>query len=316
MRPQLEIRPAREEDAVSLCAIFNEAVLDHLDTFDADPRVIDDQRAVIAVAEQDPKHPILVADVRNWIAGWVALAPYDSRIALDDIGEVFIYVRRSFRSYGVGRQLLRAIQESAGRLGYRKLIGRILVENRDGLLLCRATGWREVGRHSAHARLNGTLHDVMLQIGAHSGVAPLPHSAADAEAAPGTLRVLVADDNSLNQNLLRRLVSSLGHKVDVVSNGQEAVAAVAQHPYDVVLMDVLMPEMDGLAAAEAICRRWPRGNRPRLVALTGMAGPGDRERCLKAGYDDYMSKPVHLAELVETFNTVSGSRTRLEPSGR
>jgi len=158
------------------------------------------------------------------------------------------------------------------------------------------------------------LHDVMLQIGAHSGTPPLPHSAADAEAAPGTLRILIADDNSLNQNLLRRLVSSLGHKVDVVSNGREAVAAVAQHPYDVVLMDVLMPEMDGLAAAEAICRRWPRGNRPRLVALTGLAGPGDRERCLKAGYDDYMSKPVHLADLVETFKSVAGSRTRLEPS--
>ena len=156
-----------------------------------------------------------------------------------------------------------------------------------------------------------TLHDVMLQVGAHPAVPPLPHSAADAEAAPGTLRVLVADDNSLNQNLLRRLVGSLGHKVDVVSNGREAVAAVAQHPYDIVLMDVLMPEMDGLAAAEAICRRWPRGNRPRLVALTGMAGPGDRERCLKAGYDDYLSKPVHLADLVETFKSVAGTRTNL-----
>ena len=162
LRPQLEIRPAREEDAASLCEIFNEAVQDHHETFDSDPRAADDQRQLIAAAENDPKHPILVADVRNWIAGWVALAPYDSRIALDDMGEVFIYVRRSFRSYGVGRQLMRAIQETAGRLGYRKLIGRILLENRDGLLLCRATGWREVGRHSAHVRLKDGLHDVMI----------------------------------------------------------------------------------------------------------------------------------------------------------
>jgi L-amino acid N-acyltransferase YncA len=162
MRPQLQIRPAREEDAAALCEIFNEAVHDLLETFNSDPHAVEDQRLLIAAAEQDPKHPILVADVRNWIAGWVALAPYDTRIALDDIGEVFIYVRRSFRSYGVGRQLMRAIQESAGRLGYRKLIGRILVENRDGLLLCRAMGWREVGRHSAHARLNDGLHDVMM----------------------------------------------------------------------------------------------------------------------------------------------------------
>jgi L-amino acid N-acyltransferase YncA len=162
MRPQLQIRPAREEDAVPLCEIFNEAVQDRLESFESDPRAVEDQRLLIAAAEQDAKHPILVADVRNWIAGWVALAPYDTRIALDDIGEVFIYVRRSFRSYGVGRQLMRAIQESAGKLGYRKLIGRTLVENRDGLLLCRATGWREVGRHLAHARLNDGLHDVMM----------------------------------------------------------------------------------------------------------------------------------------------------------
>ena len=115
-RPQLQIRPVREDDAASMCEIFNEAVQDRLETFDSDPRAVDDQRLLIAAAEQDPKHPILVADVRNWIAGWVALAPYDTRIALDDIGEVFIYVRRTFRSYGVGRQLMRAIQEAAAQL--------------------------------------------------------------------------------------------------------------------------------------------------------------------------------------------------------
>lgn len=161
-RPQLQIRPAREEDAASMCEVFNEAVQDNLDTLDSEPRHVDDQRLLIAAAEQDPKHPMLVAEIRNWIAGWAALGPYDARLALDDIGEVFIYVRRSFRNYGVGRQLMRALQEAAAKLGYRKLIGRILVTNRDGQLLCRATGWREVGRHLAHARLSDGLHDVIL----------------------------------------------------------------------------------------------------------------------------------------------------------
>jgi len=142
--------------------IFNEAVQDRLETFDADPRPMESHRLAIDAAERDPKHPILVADVRNWIAGWAALSPYDNRIALDDIGEVFICVRRSFRSYGVGRQLMRAVQEKASPLGYRKLIGRILAENHEGLNLCRATGWREVGRHTAHARLHDGLHDVVL----------------------------------------------------------------------------------------------------------------------------------------------------------
>jgi len=161
-RPQLQIRRVQEDDAAALCEIFNEAVQDHLETFDSEPRAVDDQRMRAAAADQDPKHPILVAELRNWIAGWAELALYDNRIALDDIGEVYIYVRRAFRSYGVGRQLMRAIQEEAGRLGYRKLIGRILAPNQDGLVLCRATGWREVGRHAAHARLSDGLHDVML----------------------------------------------------------------------------------------------------------------------------------------------------------
>ena len=95
---------------------------------------------------------------------------------------------------------------------------------------------------------------------------------------------------------------------DVVANGRDAVAAVAKESYDAVLMDVLMPEMDGLQAAEAICRRWPRGTRPRLVALTAMAAPGDQERCLRAGFDDYMSKPIHLDELSDALTAAAGWR--------
>ncbi|TMD90153.1 MAG: response regulator [Chloroflexi bacterium] len=148
------------------------------------------------------------------------------------------------------------------------------------------------------------LHDVMAQVGTHQEVTPEPHP----EVPPGVLKVLVAEDNPLNQNTLRRLVGKLGHHVDVVSNGREAVAAVAREQYDAVLMDVLMPEMDGLQAAEAIVRRWPRGTRPRLVALTAMAAPGDQDRCLRAGFDDYMSKPIHLDELSETLSAAAGWR--------
>jgi len=151
------------------------------------------------------------------------------------------------------------------------------------------------------------LHDVMIQVGIHQVVPAAPSEVE--RVAPGALKVLVADDNALNQNLLRRLVAKLGHSVDVVSNGREAVAAIALAPYDAVLMDVLMPEMDGLEAAEAICRRWPRGTRPRLIALTALAGPGDHDRCLKAGFDDYMIKPVHLEQLREAFKVAAGWRT-------
>ncbi|HEY8855607.1 MAG TPA: response regulator [Candidatus Dormibacteraeota bacterium] len=151
------------------------------------------------------------------------------------------------------------------------------------------------------------LHDVMVQVGARPAVVA-PVTTVE-RVAPGALKVLVADDNALNQNLLRRLVVKLGHNVNVVSNGREAVEAVAQTPYDAVLMDVLMPEMDGLQAAEAICRRWTKGTRPRLIALTALAGPGDQDRCLKAGFDDYMIKPVHLEQLKEAFKVAAGWRT-------
>ncbi len=150
------------------------------------------------------------------------------------------------------------------------------------------------------------LHDVMAQVGARKQGPPAV--AARAWVVPGALKVLVADDNALNQSTLRRLVARLGHQVDVVGNGREAVDSVAKNLYDAVLMDVLMPEMDGLSAAEEICRRWPRGTRPRLIALTGLAGPGDRERCLQAGFDDYMGKPVHLDELGEALKAAAGWR--------
>jgi len=150
------------------------------------------------------------------------------------------------------------------------------------------------------------LRDVLAQVGRRHAVAAAPVAAAEA---PGvTLKVLVADDNSLNQNMLRRQIAKLGHQVDVVSNGREAVESVAQQPYDALLMDVLMPEMDGLAAASEIVRRWTPGTRPRLIALTAMAGPGDEERCRKAGFDDYMSKPVHMDELAEALRAAAGWR--------
>src|SRR5438067_6893010 len=151
------------------------------------------------------------------------------------------------------------------------------------------------------------LHDVVAQVGRRRATVPPP--AAAEVATPGVmLKILVADDNSLNQNMLRRQIAKLGHQVDVVSNGREAVDALGQHPYDALLMDVLMPVMDGLTAAADICRRWSPSTRPRLIALTAMSGPGDEERCRKAGFDDYMSKPVHLDELAESLRAAAGWR--------
>jgi CheY-like chemotaxis protein len=115
------------------------------------------------------------------------------------------------------------------------------------------------------------------------------------------LRILLAEDNVVNQKLAMRLLGQMGYRADLASNGIEAVESVERQTYDVVLMDVQMPEMDGLQATQAIAARWPSGRRPRIVAMTANAMQGDREACLAAGMDDYITKPIRVEALVDAL---------------
>ncbi len=113
------------------------------------------------------------------------------------------------------------------------------------------------------------------------------------------LRILLVEDNLANQKVATLLLRKLGYTTDIAANGLEALAAVERQTYDVVLMDVQMPEMDGLEATRQIVARWPdEDDRPRLVGMTANATDGDRRDCIKAGMDDYLSKPVTVPELV------------------
>jgi len=111
------------------------------------------------------------------------------------------------------------------------------------------------------------------------------------------LRILLAEDNVVNQKLAVHLLGQMGYRPDVAANGLEVLRSLERQPYDVILMDVQMPEMDGLEASRQICARWPRGQRPHIIAMTANAMQGDRERCLEAGMDDYVSKPIRVEEL-------------------
>lgn len=111
------------------------------------------------------------------------------------------------------------------------------------------------------------------------------------------LRLLLADDNPINQKVGLSVLSKLGYRADLANNGMEVIKALEQKVYDVLFLDVQMPEMDGLEAARQICQRWPAEKRPCIIAMTGNALMGDREKCLAAGMDDYISKPVRIVEL-------------------
>jgi CheY-like chemotaxis protein len=139
---------------------------------------------------------------------------------------------------------------------------------------------------------------------------PLSGSEADADA---PLRVLLAEDNLVNQRVAQLMLAKLGHRVDTVSNGLEAVEAVRRAPYDVVLMDVQMPQLDGMEATRRIRGTPVRGQHPRIVAVTASVLPEDRAACLAAGMDAYLRKPIRIPELAAVLFRRSASPDDLRP---
>ena len=117
-------------------------------------------------------------------------------------------------------------------------------------------------------------------------------------------RVLLVEDNIVNQRVALLMLRRLGYRADIAANGREAVGAVMRQRYDLVLMDVQMPEMDGLEASRKINARWRAQDRPRIIAMTANAMQGDRDRCLDDGMDDYLTKPIRVERLVEALRLV------------
>ena len=122
------------------------------------------------------------------------------------------------------------------------------------------------------------------------------------------LKILLAEDNGVNQQLAIRLLKKMGYRADMVANGLEAIAALKRQSYDVILMDLQMPEMDGITASKQICADWPPAEKPSIIAVTANAIQGDRERCLAAGMDDYVSKPIKVKELTKALQACYTTR--------
>ena len=201
----------------------------------------------------------------------------------------------------------------------------------DGLALARATrkvraalpmmlfsslGRREAGdteglfgaylmKPMRQSQLFDALVSLLFQDVPERAVAPVKPSMDPGMAARHPLRILLAEDNVVNQKLAMRLLQQLGYRADLAANGNEAIGSVERQTYDVVLMDVQMPEMDGLEASRRITKRWKPQARPRIVAMTANAMQGDREMCLAAGMDDYVTKPIRVDQLVKALEQVT-----------
>jgi len=135
------------------------------------------------------------------------------------------------------------------------------------------------------------------------------------QASERSLRVLLAEDNPVNQTLAMRILERLGHKVEVVNNGKEALRQVQAEEFDLILMDVQMPEMDGLEATTAIRQaETGTGKHTPIVAMTAHAMKGDREKCLSAGMDGYLSKPVRIDELKQILSEIEKTQNMRQSS--
>jgi CheY-like chemotaxis protein len=145
----------------------------------------------------------------------------------------------------------------------------------------------------------------------------LPKTSIDVVSETAPLRILLVEDNPVNQRLATRMLEKEGHGVVVAGNGKEAIAAWLKQPFDLILMDIQMPEMDGLQATRAI-RRAEAGLNQHIpiVAVTAHAMSGDRERCLAAGMDDYISKPIRKSDLLEMIgkHTIGAGAFEMAPA--
>jgi len=130
------------------------------------------------------------------------------------------------------------------------------------------------------------------------------------------LRILVAEDNAVNQKVLLLMLQRLGSDADVAADGEEVLAALRRQRYDVVLMDVQMPRMDGIEATRRIRAEWPAAERPRIIAVTANALREDREICLAAGMDDYLSKPLLLENLRAALSHGAGAASHDEDTAK
>ncbi len=160
------------------------------------------------------------------------------------------------------------------------------------------------------SQLYDALGNIFGRTAAETASSPPPAATRARSARPAPLRVLLAEDNAVNQKVAVLLLAKLGYRADVVANGLEVLSALKRQPYDLILMDVQMPEMDGIEASRRICSGWPKDQRPHIIAITADAMEEDRQACLDAGMDDYLPKPIRLPNLKRALDNLASRRLK------
>jgi PAS domain S-box-containing protein len=256
-------------------------------------RVLGGKRVLI-VDDHATNREIVSRQVRPWGMRPMGVEHPSEALALIEAGDQFDVVILDMQMPEMdGLALAREIKR------HRPELPLVLVTSLGGLPEARSSS--EFAAQLTKPVRASQLFDALMIVFAEDAGTPQA-SASDGDGKPvSTLRILLAEDNAVNQKLALRLLERLGYKADLAENGLEVLKALERQPYDVVLMDVQMPELDGLDATRQICERWPEGERPRIIAMTANAMQEDREACLAAGMDDYVAKPIRPDELAEAL---------------
>ncbi len=272
---------------------------------DALPRL--SGRRILVVDDNATNREIVSRQARSWGMEPVAVELPSQALALIQAGERFdVAVLDMLMPEMDGLSLARELR----RLRDERELPLLLLTSLGRVPQVRTNG--EFAVQLAKPLKASQLYDALIAVLA--GQAAEPRAAAPIDAAKpaaSSLRVLLAEDNAVNQQVALHLLEKLGHRADVAGNGLEAIAALERQPYDIVLMDVQMPELDGLDATRQICARWAPEARPRIIAMTANALPEDREACFAAGMDDYVAKPIRPEALARAL---SRARSRAVPS--
>jgi PAS domain S-box-containing protein len=256
-------------------------------------------KRILVVDDNATNREIVSRQTRSWGMEPVAVALPSEALALIENGEHFDVVALDMLMPEMdGCELARRIRLQPNG----QALPLVLLTSLAGLPQARST-------EDFYAQLTKPVRASQLYnalLGVFADPEPIALVAAVDREAPETssLRILLAEDNPVNQKVALRILEKLGYRADVASNGLEALEALEREPYDVVLMDVQMPEMDGLDASRRICARWPAESRPRIVAMTANAMIEDREACFAAGMNDYIAKPVSPEALAEALSRV------------